>query len=260
MNDAVVEFFVSGTMSARFMLEYFRKIAGYSAGSSLQGPTAVCSTTILLCTSRYDSARKNIMTPLTGRLRYFKTVYRGWLIAVLGGAYALLGVITFARDNLLPPALRARLDTFTLLPHWSLTSWLVIALGIFLVGALEGSYRYYLVQEQSYGNLEQQIASLQQEIRDHDQAAASSFHDDFIADNRTRQAPIIHIKELRAHFDALLALARTGDRAALARLRRIAPKLDAVSLECFASSLDHVEDIRRIKELVRLGAEVARPG
>lgn len=199
------------------------------------------------------------MKSLTGRLRHIKTVYRGWLIAVLGGAYALLGVITFARDNLLPPELRASLDTFTLLPHWSLTSWLVIALGVLLVGTLEGSYRYYLVQEKSYSNLEHRIAILQQEIWDFDQAAASSFEDDFIIDNRTRQAPIIHVKELRAHFDTLLALARTGDRTALARLRRIAPKLDAVSLECFASSLDHVEDVRRIEELVRLGAEVARP-
>lgn len=199
------------------------------------------------------------MKSLTGRLRHFKAVYRGWLIAVLGGAYALLGVIAFVRDNLLPPVLRARLDTFTLLPHWSLTSWLIIALVVLLVGSLEGSYRHYLVQEKSYGNLGHRIASLQQEVRDHDRAAASSFEDDFIAENRMRHAPIIHIKELRAHFDALLALARTGDRAALARLRRIAPKLDAVSLECFASSLDHVEDVRRIEELVRLGVEVVRP-
>lgn len=196
------------------------------------------------------------MKSLTGRLRHFKAVYHGWLIVVLCGTYALLGVITFVRDNLLPPDQRARLDTFTLLPHWSLTSWLIIALVVFLVGALEGSYRHYLVKEQNYGNLEHRIASLQQENRDHERVAASSFEDDFIVENRARNAPIIHIKELRAHFDALLALARTGDRTAVARLRRMAPKLDAVSLECFASSLDHVEDVKRIEELVRLGVEV----
>lgn len=62
-------------------------------------------------------------------------------MAVAGGLFTAIGTATFFRDNFLRPDMRARLDTFALLPHWSCSTWAFLALGVLLLGALEGSYR-----------------------------------------------------------------------------------------------------------------------
>lgn len=80
------------------------------------------------------------MQPILARVRHWKIVF-GPVSAVIGVPYFLLGVLTTIRDNLLPPVTRAQWDTYKFIPHWSLSAWIAVGLGVVLAGALEGSYR-----------------------------------------------------------------------------------------------------------------------
>lgn len=77
------------------------------------------------------------------RLDHWRAVF-GVPFRVLTTLFALLGIATFVRDNVLPPDRRAAFDTYTLLsqlPQWQAPTWFALSLLFVVVGVLEGSYR-----------------------------------------------------------------------------------------------------------------------
>src|SRR5207245_4798613 len=77
---------------------------------------------------------------VSARFRHWRALF-GPFGVVIGSVYFVVGVLTFIRDNLLPPETRATWDTFKLLPHWPMSWWLVVGLLTLLISLLEASYR-----------------------------------------------------------------------------------------------------------------------
>jgi hypothetical protein len=175
-----------------------------------------------------------------GRVQHARRLIEGRVIPVVVIAYAVFGALTLYRDNFLPSDKRARWETLALLPRWSISTWVAIALAIVALAFFEGSYR-----TDTHSRL--QIDELQKSLAQQATAAWTDYGDDFLLNNGARLAPVAHIVEVRGLFDDLLINARNGDRRAVQRLLRACPKLDAVSLECYSSSTAHVEDTRRIQ-------------
>ncbi len=77
---------------------------------------------------------------LTRRYAHGRAVLWRPLVAFLGVPWAVLGVLTWIRSELLPLPYR---DWFMLrwLPSWSLSTWVIIALALLLLVLFEGSYR-----------------------------------------------------------------------------------------------------------------------
>ena len=104
------------------------------------------------------------MQPFTARFWHVKRLYDGWLVRVAGGVWFLLGALTFVRDNLLPPDRRAHWDTYVLVPHPGPTTWVLISLGVLLLGAIEGSYRLERQREEELARFAEDSPRIEAEI------------------------------------------------------------------------------------------------
>jgi hypothetical protein len=95
---------------------------------------------------------------------------------MVAGAYGIVAFLTFVRDNLLPPETRAAWDTFGLLPHWSLSQWLVGALAITLAGVIEVSFRLDRALRLDLGNALADLESQRNRMAELERQAAGLAH------------------------------------------------------------------------------------
>lgn len=177
------------------------------------------------------------------RVSHLRRLAGAQLLPWAVGVWAVFGTLTQIRDNFLDPDVRQRWDTFGLLPHWSIASWLAVGLGILSVGVFEGSYRLESIARDEIDLLR----------RRSDEAADDEWTglaDTFFADNGDHLSPINHVARLRQHFDELFARATGGDTSAARRLVRLCPKLNDASRKCYASSVQYAMDAQRIQRAI----------
>lgn len=77
---------------------------------------------------------------LKGRLAHWRAIAWGPVLAVLGGLYALLGLLSFVKGEFLQGF--ADRPLVKLLPSWSVETWVIVGLAIAAAATLEGSFRH----------------------------------------------------------------------------------------------------------------------
>jgi hypothetical protein len=105
----------------------------------------------------------DMLTAISVRIAHWKSVLAMPLVPIISGSYAVLGVLTWSRDELVrrnPSVSVWRIVDF--LPHWSAWQWTSGALIVGMALILEGSYRRKKSAEANHGMA---VGKLQREIR-----------------------------------------------------------------------------------------------
>lgn len=105
-----------------------------------------------------------MLTAISGRLTHWKSILATPLVAIISASYAVLGALTWGREELVrrSPGV-AVWHVVDLLPHWSVWLWTSGALFIGMALILEGSYRRKKSAEASHG---QEVGTLKRKLRE----------------------------------------------------------------------------------------------
>ncbi len=118
------------------------------------------------------------MIDLKARARHYSSTALSGAVIGIGVAWTLFGIATTLRDNLPESPLQALLKAFARWPALSLSWWLVVALAIVLVGALEGSYRAHSKVSEGLRDATRKLDVLQQGLPQAEFLRISAVRDD----------------------------------------------------------------------------------
>jgi hypothetical protein len=179
---------------------------------------------------------------IKGRLRHAWALAHGWVLGVIGGVYALIGVLTSIRDNLLSPEARVRFDTFEHLPKWSWVTWVIIGLCILVVALFEGSYRIDR-------SMRLRVVGLEKAIEAHESDVFNDYS--FATRMQLLEEEPLHLRlpQVRGLFNETAGKALAGEAKARAQLLVVQEVLLATSKEYGASGPHFQADRQLVRQV-----------